>query len=163
MCRIYPRRRLHICSGSPILSPSPDRGFCLLPIYDGVVTVNEDQVPVIIGLEDDGIRMSTNGTEIGEWPTGEFRIDHRGDGVYTITADNESLLFVPNRPDLFAVGLGHPLVADRGPAAKSKASIAERTTDPEVPSPKALTLALFYTLAGTTAALGLWALIRLIF
>ena len=133
-----------------------------MPIFDGLVTVNEDQVPVIIGLEDDGIRMSANGTEIGEWPTGHFKIDHRGDGVYTITADDESLLFTPNRPDLFAKGLGHPLVATSEPAAEGPSpNVEEPRSGAEAPTPRPITRALFFTLAGTTGALGLWALIRL--
>jgi hypothetical protein len=136
-----------------------------LPIFDGIVTVNEDLVPVIIGVEDDGIRMSTNGTEIGEWPTGEFTIDHRGDGVYTITADNESLLFTPNRPDLFAVGLGHPVEPDKPPVETGGTSDTAIAAPPgqEAGSPQPITRALFYTLAGTTAALGVWALLRLVF
>lgn len=131
-----------------------------MPIFDGLVTVNEDQVPVIIGLEDDGIRMSTNGTEIGEWSTGQFKIDHRGDGVYTITADDESLLFKPNRPDLFAVGIGNPLVAEPAPVAEAVSNVDEPVLEQSAPKP--ITRALFYTLAGTTGALGLWALIKLV-
>jgi hypothetical protein len=145
-----------------------------LPIYDGVVTVNDDQVPVIIGLEEDGIRMSTNGMEIGEWAVGDYTIDHAGDGVYTITADNESLVFVPNRPDLFAAGVGHPgdyggpmIVEDESGrhVAESRPVVEAVThgTEDGESAPRPLTRALFYTLAGTTAALGLWALVRLIF
>jgi hypothetical protein len=141
-----------------------------VPIFDGVVTVDDDEVPVIIGLEDDGIRMSTNGTEIGEWATGEFSIDHHGDGVYTITADNETIRFVPNRPDLFAAGVGHPRPTAQAPAPApaprqpedEARHMAEDQAD-GAPPPKPLTRALFYTLAGTTAALGLWALTRLVF
>lgn len=135
-----------------------------MAIFDGVVTVDDNEVPVIIGLEEDGIRMSANGTEIGEWAIGEFSIDHRGDGVYTITADNESIRFVPNRPDLFAVGVGHPR-EEAAPAARVEEPgkhIAEPTSDDgQAPPPHNLTRALFYTLAGTTAALGVWALFRL--
>jgi hypothetical protein len=111
--------------------------------------------------------MSTNGFEIGEWAVGEYSIDHRGAGVYTITADNESLRFVPNRPDLFAAGVGHPL-DDLGPSVEETPGrhLAEPLVDglgEGEPPPRPLTRALFYTLAGTTAALGLWALLRLIF
>ncbi len=140
-----------------------------LPIFDGVVTLNDDQVPVIIGLEDDGIRMSTNGTEIGEWSIGEFTIAHRGDGKYTITADNESLVFTPNRPDLFAVGLGQPLAARPSATAATQArsegdELGEVVSGPDgAPQARPITRALFYTLAGTTGALGVWALYRLIF
>jgi hypothetical protein len=139
-----------------------------LPIFDGVVTVNDDEVPVIIGLEESGIRMSTNGFEIGEWAVGEYSIDHRGDGVYTITADNESLRFVPNRPDLFAAGVGHPRIEDLGQSVEEApgrhlAEPAVESPDDGAAAPRPLTRALFYTLAGTTAALGLWALLRLIF
>lgn len=135
-----------------------------MPIFDGVLTVNEDLVPVIIGVEDDGIRMSTNGTEIGEWSPGEFSIDHRGEGVYTITADNESLMFMPNRPDLFAVGLGRPVEIGKLEAVPAAERVV-RTPTPglEANSLNPITRALFYSLAGTTGALGIWALIKLIF
>ncbi|MCI0424691.1 MAG: hypothetical protein L0Z49_05270 [Actinobacteria bacterium] len=134
-----------------------------MPIYDGVITIEGDRVPVIVGVEPDRLRLSANGTEIGEWVAGEFKIDHRGDGVYTITADDETIEFVPNRPDLFAAGVGRGEAVERSRVADPEPEPVLGTGDDTVPPPQALTRALFYTLAGTTAALGLWALYRLLF
>jgi hypothetical protein len=126
-------------------------------------------VPVIIDVEPDGLRLTSNGREIGEWPAGEFSIDHHGGSQYTITAENETIRFVPARPELFAagVGVGRDELSVTETAADTEAQVEEPPIQEPpadtVPPPKPLTRALFYTLAGTTAALGLWALSRLIF
>jgi hypothetical protein len=134
-----------------------------LPIFDGVITIDESRVPVIVGVEPDTLRLSANGTEIGEWSSGEFSISERGQGVYAITADNETIEFVPNRPDLFAAGVGRPAPTPRteAPDTAPLAAVTEPAAGDEVPPPQPMTRALFYTLAGTTAALGLWALYNL--
>ncbi len=73
-----------------------------MPLYDGVVSVDDGDIDVIIGIEDDRVRMSSGGSEIGEWDAEDFRIELSEDGVYAITAENESLRFVPNEPGNFA-------------------------------------------------------------
>lgn len=140
-----------------------------MPLYDGVVVLDEKQVPVIIGLEGDRLRMSSGGAEIGEWARGEYAIDDRGDGIYTITAENESLEFVPTNPSLFAAELGLATVPSLHEAADSsrrdsgpEASSARSFDDSDTPAPKATTVAAFYVLAAGTAFLGLWALFSLI-
>ena len=134
-----------------------------MSLFDGVVTLDDDAVPVIIGLEDDRIRMSSGGAEIGEWVEGEYSIDSEGDGVYTITAENESLRFLPADPLLFAAGLngGSAPVPEtpEEPTGPPRSSEAASTDD--APEPKALAIGVFYALAGITSALGLWALVSL--
>ena len=135
-----------------------------MPIYDGVVTIDDNRVSVIVGVEPDGLRLSANGNEIGEWSAGEFSISERAHGVFAITADNETIEFMPNRPDLFAAGVGRPAPAARHlePEPSPVETPVEPASSEEVPPAQPLTRALFYTLAGTTAALGLWALYNLI-
>jgi hypothetical protein len=139
-------------------------------IFDGVVAFDDQEVPVIIGLEESGIRMSVDGSEIGSWDNGDYTIDHDGDGSYTITAESESLVFLPTHPGLFAAGLSGGIapiptssVTTEIPPSPIAAAIdgARRDTQEE-PAPKATTLIVFYALASMTAALGLWALITLV-
>lgn len=140
-----------------------------MTIYDGVVNLDDQQVAVIVGFEEDGIRMSSGGAEIGEWPDGEYSIDHNGGGIYTITAESESLQFVPNNPSLFAAqltGTISPLPAYSEPETEpNNAALDIEAPAPidraEAPPPKPLTRVVFYALAGITATLGLWALVSL--
>jgi hypothetical protein len=145
-----------------------------MTIYDGVVTVDDDSVAVIIGFEEERLRMSAGGAEIGEWASGEYSIDHDGEGVYTITAENETLRFIPNSPSLFAARVNGNIapvpsneLPTRDAAVMSDAAAAPTTTEPkhidndEAPLPRPTTLVAFYALAGVTATLGLWALLSL--
>jgi hypothetical protein len=138
-----------------------------LPFYDGVVTLDESDVPVIVELGDDHIRLSASGTEIGDWPSEECHIAHVSDSIYSITAEDETLRFVPNQPTLFAEavnGNGRDLApAARAPAEAEVAREAPATAKQEAPPPKPLTMALFYALCLITAALGLWSLVSIVF
>ena len=134
-----------------------------MPLFDGVVLLDGEEIPVILGVEEDGIRLSSNGTEIGEWSDGDYRLT-AGDGdSFLIAADDDSLTFVPYRPDAFARTVGiernreEPLEA----VPRSPDGHASTSAPADAPPPKPLTRALFYTLAGTTALLGVWALLRL--
>jgi len=141
-------------------------------IYDGVINLGDNQVSVIIGFEDAGIRMSSGGAEIGEWAEGEYSIDHNGGGVYTITAESEALQFVPNNPRLFAARLngGVPptpeVAADHSETesalSESVNELVIRENRDEAPPPKPLTLVVFYALASVTLALGVWAVVSLL-
>ncbi|MFZ0015612.1 MAG: hypothetical protein WAL25_16020 [Acidimicrobiia bacterium] len=161
-----------------------------MPIYDGVVTVAEDDIPVLIELDDDIIRLSASGQEIGEWRTDECEISHVGDSTYNIRAENETLAFIPNQPSLFAAAVNDTgsrhrhlaedvppepepefelppeLEPDDGPVTTEPAAPAQ--TAPEVaaaqaPPPKPVTTGLFYALCVLTVALALWALVSMIF
>jgi hypothetical protein len=141
-------------------------------IYDGVINLDDNQFPVIIGFEGAGIRMSSGGAEIGEWAEGEYSIDDNGGGVYTITAESEALQFVPNNPRLFAARLNGGVPPTQEVAAdhsEAESALSESVNEPvtrenrdEAPPPKPLTLVVFYALAGVTLALGLWAVVSLL-
>jgi hypothetical protein len=134
-----------------------------LPIYDGVVTLDETDVPVIIELAGSHVRLSASGTEIGEWTSDECHIALLRDTVYAITAEDETLQFVPNQPSLFAaavsggVGNGSPVAQPLQTPADTERPAIER----EAPPPKLLTKTLFYVLCAATAALATWALINI--
>lgn len=137
-----------------------------MAIYDGVVTLADDQIPVIIELDDDHVRLSASGTEIGQWRTDECRIDTVDDTTYTITAEDETLEFIPSQPRLFAAALnGTPKEAIDTPVRQP-----EPTSEPvsgthtrEAPPPRPLTMGLFYALCVVTAVLAIWSLITIIF
>lgn len=138
-----------------------------MSIYDGVVTLNENDVPVMVELGDDHVRLSASGTEIGEWPSDECHIAHVTDSIYSITAEDETLQFVPNQPTLFAAAV-HGNGRDQTPAARAPAETeAEReapvTGNREAPPPRPLTMVLFYALCVGTAALALWSLVSMVF
>jgi hypothetical protein len=136
-----------------------------LPIYDGVVTLDETDVPVNIELAGSHVRLSASGTEIGQWNSDECHIALVSDTVYAITAEDETLQFVPNQPSLFAAAVNGG-GRRRSPAAEP----VQRPADPEPPAvagweappPKPLTLALFYALCLATAALAVWSLTSII-
>ena len=139
-----------------------------MAIYDGVVTLADDDIPVIVELHDDHVRMSAAGREIGYWPATECEIAHVEDTVYTITAEDETLRFVPNQPSLFAAevngGPGIPSVAT-APPADLEPGIGPDTADgtKQAPPARPLTMGLFYALCLTTAGLAVWALISIVF
>lgn len=136
-----------------------------MPIYDGVVTLDETDVPVIIELAGSHVRLSASGTEIGQWTSDECHIALLRDTVYAITAEDETLQFVPNQPGLFAAAVNRGVVNGSSvaipvePSADVKPpAIAER----EAPPPKLLTKALFYFLCLATAGLATWSLISIL-
>lgn len=137
-----------------------------MAIYDGVVTLADDQIPVIIELDDEHVRLSASGTEIGQWRADECRIDPVDDTTYTITAEDETLEFVPSQPRLFAAALnGASDEAIDTPVqhARPAAEQVPSANTAEAPPPKPLTMGLFYALCALTAVLALWSLITIIF
>ena len=138
-----------------------------MPMYDGVVTLDESDIPVIVELDADKVRLSASGTEIGLWPTTECHIAHVTDSIYAITAEDETLQFVPNQPSLFAAAVnggtreGIP-VAETSPEFASAKDLPA-PGDRVAPPPKPLTMGLFYALCVVTATLAVWSLISLIF
>lgn len=148
-----------------------------MPIYDGVVTVAGDQIPLMVVFDGDSVRLSTSGTEIGEWPVDEFTISHIGDTTFELTADSETLRFVPSQPSLFASEVNGDLIdlapepavddktVDRDDAPRPQ--IADPTVESkkilEAPPPKKVTMALFYSLCALTGGLALWSIIAIVF
>lgn len=143
-----------------------------MTIYDGVINLDNNKISVIIGFEDTRVRMSSGGAEIGDWAEGEYSIDHNGDGIYTITAESETLEFVPNNPRLFAAQLSGEAAAipepvtDQSETEDTVPTTAEEPARSEdrdaAPPPKPVTRAAFYALSGVTLVLGLWALVSLL-
>ena len=143
-----------------------------MAIYDGFVSLGEDDVHVILGIEDDRVTLSASGAEIGNWGADEVSIGYRGEGTYTITAENETLEFVPNDQDLFAIRFGEinddqPIPSSNGSGRHARVNRVDRETDQpadleEAPPPGPITKFAFYALAGVTAFLGLWAIVSMI-
>jgi hypothetical protein len=135
-------------------------------MYDGVVTIADDDIPVIVEIDDEHVRMSAAGTEIGEWATEECQIRHLAESTYSIQAENETLTFVPNQPSLFAVAVNGP--AERPthvalPPEPTPESPSGPRGQREAPPPQPITMGLFYGLCVLTAALAIWSLISIAF
>lgn len=154
-----------------------------MSIHDGVVNLADDDIPVIIELNEGRVRMSASGREIGDWGSDECHITHVADSTYAISAENETLEFVPSQPAVFAAavnGSASPAMTapKAGPEAPPSpaADVAVTSSEPEptespapnddireAPPPKPLTMGLFYALCVSTAALAVWSLIAIIF
>ena len=141
-----------------------------MAIYDGVVTLAEDDIPVIIELNDGHVRLSAAGTEIGDWPADECEISHINETVFTISAEDETIWFVPNQPSRFAAavngGLTRPAAVALPPEPAEKSTTLSGPVGVEVreaPAPKPLTMGFFYALCLVTAGLAVWSLISIIF
>lgn len=136
-----------------------------MAIYDGVVNVADDEIPVMLELDEDSIRLSASGKEIGQWSTSECSIAHVDETTYSITAEDETLEFVPNQPSLFAAAVngGDPAKPAVPLPPPPEAEPAPADGVKEAPPAKPLTMGLFYALCVTTAALAIWSLISIIF
>jgi hypothetical protein len=158
-----------------LLGANPKRKTQPVPRYDGIVSLDEDEVEVVIDLDPERVHLRAGDIEIGDWAAGECAIARLGGGVYSITAENQSLRFVPRDPRLFEDGLNHgtgyrlsaPTQEGHdhprpGRHSKILPPPAASMTETDAPPPKPLTRALFYVLAALTAALGVWALMSII-
>lgn len=142
-----------------------------MAIYDGIVSLGEDDVHVILGIGDDTVTLSSNGAEIGSWGSDEVSIRYRGSGTYAITAEGETLEFVPNDQDLFAIRFGEisddqPTPSANGSGRHARAGVRQPEVNAaeleEAPPPKQVTKIAFYALVGLTASLGIWAVVSMI-
>lgn len=136
-----------------------------MPIYDGVVTLAKNDIPVIVELDENIVRLSASGTEIGQWSKDECEIHHVADTTYAITAENDTLTFVPNQPSLFAAAVNGASPDARAELAMtSDAASTPGAVDvaSEPPPAKPLTMGLFYALCVLTAALALWSLVSIL-
>jgi hypothetical protein len=125
--------------------------------FPGVATLKEDNVPVMVGLDDEKITLVSGEVSIGEWLAGQYEVIDLGAGEFVIEAEDDSIPFVPDDPSSFALGIHRdtesPAAADRSPGA---------FVVKEGPPPKPATLAAFWVLAVITAALGIWATLSLL-
>lgn len=142
-----------------------------MSVYDGVVTLADDDIPVVVELNDGAIRLSASGNEIGMWAKDECEIRHIADGTYAISAENETLSFVPREPGLFGEavdGASHNGGAPTNGTEQAERArhVAEphRVTDQvaEAPQPKPLTVGLFYALCVLTASLAVWSVVSIL-
>ena len=133
--------------------------------FAGVVTLEDDRVPVTIGIDRDEITLVSGQVEIGKWPAEDCTFLEKGDGSWVIEADHDSVAFLPDDPGRFAKGLsGHPIVEAEtiSGQAKTDANAEARFVVREGPRPRPMTLIGFYALAAVTAALGVWAFINVL-
>lgn len=129
-----------------------------MPGYDGVVTIDNDEIRVIVELDDEVVRLTAGGTEIGQWHPDECEITRVAESTYTIEAEDEVLQFVPSQPKLFAAALNDETVTPPiDPVPDDTAAVSE-----EAAAPQPLTMGLFYGLCFLTAALAVWALVSII-
>lgn len=140
-----------------------------MPRHEGVVTVDEEEIPVIIELDNEAIRLTAAGKEVGNWRPDECEIIQIADATYTIEAENEVLQFVPHQPQTFAAALnGENTTAspsEEAPTddAQTDHALEETGVDlQDAPAPQPLTVGLFYGLCFLTAALAIWSLISII-
>jgi hypothetical protein len=128
--------------------------------FPGVVTLNDDSVPVMVGLHDDKISLVSGEVSIGEWLSGQYEVIDLGSGTFVIEAEHDSFSFHPDDPHGFARGISREQESEpeRAPAPVRSLDTIEIK---EGPPPQRATLVAFYTLTAVTAALGIWALISL--
>ena len=125
--------------------------------FPGVATLKEDNVPVMVGLDDEKITLVSGEVSIGEWLAGQYEVIDLGSGEFVIEAEDDSIPFVPDDPNSFALGIQREVET---PAAPDRSSRAFEVIDG--PPPKPATLAAFWVLAIITAALGIWATLSLL-
>ncbi|MGH8871313.1 MAG: hypothetical protein ACRDWS_05005 [Acidimicrobiia bacterium] len=126
--------------------------------FPGVVNLNDDDVPVMVGLDDERITLVSGEVSIGEWLAGEYEVIDLGSGAFVIEAEDDSIPFLPDDPGSFARGI------HRYPTSSSSERTAASDTIEvkEGPPPKPATVIGFWVLAVITAALGIWALISIL-
>jgi hypothetical protein len=125
--------------------------------FRGVATLKDDNVPVMVGLDDEKITLVSGETSIREWLAGHYEVIDLGAGEFVIEAEDDSIPFHPDDPGGFAMGvLGEP--AAETIDASASGSVVVR----EGPPPRAVTVVGFWVLAAITAALGIWATLSLL-
>ena len=129
-----------------------------MTIFPGVVSLDDRDIKVTVGLDDTTVTLVAGEVEIGEWSSSECRIRENGEGSWMIEAEEESLSFLPDDPSGFALKLN----GDASPPQIQRSPVTGPDPAIEGPAPKPSTVTAFYALVGLTAALGLWALITLI-
>lgn len=124
-----------------------------MSLYDGVISVKDGEIGVIVAIDGDRVRLSAGGNEIGEWDVDDCLIQRVEDGVFSITAEEESLRFVPNEPTLFQRAVAAEQ-SNPEPAAPVVERIGSRSSLSDDDAPR-----LFLIVAGLVAGgLGIWAL-----
>ena len=124
--------------------------------FPGVATLKEDNVPVMVGLDDEKITLVSGEISIGEWLAGQYEVIDLGSGEFVIEAEDDSIPFLPDDPSGFALGIqGDP----ENPVSTNRPGATLEIK--EGPPPKPATVIAFWVLAVFTAALGIWATLSL--
>lgn len=127
--------------------------------FPGVVTLNDDNVPVTVGLDEERITLVSGEVPIGEWLAGEYEVIDLGSGTFVIEAEEDSIPFLPDDPGSFARGLHlEPVPATVTDRSRSMDTIEIK----DGPAPRPATLIAFWLLVAVTTALGIWAAIGLL-
>jgi hypothetical protein len=128
--------------------------------FPGVATLKEDNVPVMVGLDDEKITLVSGEVSIGEWLAGQYEVIDLGAGEFVIEAEDDSIPFVPDDPNSFALGIQRDIeaLAASEEAGQSTGALEVK----EGPPPKPATVAAFWVLAVITAALGIWATLSML-
>jgi len=127
--------------------------------FPGVATLKEDNVPVMVGLDDEKITLVSGEVSIGEWLAGQYEVIDLGAGEFVIEAEDDSIPFLPDDPSSFALGIQRDIETPAVEAGRSTGALEVK----EGPPPKPATVAAFWVLAVITAALGIWATLSLLF
>lgn len=127
--------------------------------FPGVATLNDDSLPVTVGLDEERITLVSGVVPIGEWLAGEYEVIDLGSGTFVIEADDDSIPFFPDDPGSFARGL-HLEPAPTTAADRSRSMDTIEIKDG--PAPRPVTLIAFWLLVAVTTALGIWAAIGLL-
>lgn len=148
--------------------------------FEGNVALDGNRVPVVVSIEGSRLRLTSNGSLIGDWPAGEYELVDLGSGAFSIEAEGETLRFLPSEPERFAEILDN--------VSETPVSLVETTasaeaeppdtsgwddlTDvgldmapPRVDTPPAAStaaLAGLYALSALTLGLAVWALMRML-
>ena len=125
--------------------------------FPGVMTLNDDNVPVTVGLDDERITLVSGEVSIGEWLVGEYEVIDLGSGTFVIEAEDDSIPFLPDDPISFARGLHLEPVPTPEP---SRPADTFEVIDGPAPQPR--TVVAFWLLVAVTAALGIWAVLSLL-
>ena len=124
--------------------------------FPGVATLKEDNVPVMVGLDDEKITLVSGEISLGEWLAGHYEVIDLGSGEFVIEAEDDSIPFLPDDPSGFAIGIQRETETPVN-TGRSSAPLEVR----EGPPPKPATVIAFWVLAVFTAALGIWATLSL--
>lgn len=124
--------------------------------FAGQVLLDEDRIEVVIDLTGDTISLTAGNSKVGMWPVSECIVRPDGRGRWSISAEDDTLSFLPDDPAGFARTLnGSAPHADWARGRHLKESLHQS------PPPRTSTLLGFYALCAVTAVLGIWALISL--